>query len=407
MKISMTDLLYALSFALDSVEHDLLGVTTYHAGRVAFLCAQTGREFDLSDQERLDLSCAALLHDNALTEYAKAEYNQGIDLVALHDSGRSFPNLGTHCTLGEKNIERMPFFPRVRGAVLYHHENADGSGPFGLVSGDTPLYAQIIHLCDVLDLRFSYGSAEEGKYGRTGEFLEANRGRLFSSEVVDAFSNAVSPEMLSGLDTAHPDDLLHYQLPYVEREYGDDDLANIAGFFARITDYKSRFTHVHSQGVADKARAMAVYYDLGDDLAAKVYLAGALHDIGKLVIDEDVLEKPARLTDEEYTYIQTHAWYTFEILRKVAGLEDVARWASLHHEKLDGSGYPFGKHAIELSGIDRLMGCVDIYQALTEDRPYRGGMLHRQAIEIMRDMASNGKIDGGIVDDIDACFASS
>lgn len=406
MKISMTDLLYALSFALDSVEHDLLGVTTYHAGRVAFLCAQTGRAFDLSDQQRLDLACAALLHDNALTEYAKSEYSQGVDLLGLHEAGQSFPDLGTHCTLGERNIEHMPFFPRVRGAVLYHHENADGSGPFGLSAAETPLYAQIVHLCDVLDLRFSYGTSEVGKFDRTHAFLEGGRGRLFSDEVVDAFEERVTPGMLEGLDTTHPDDLLHYQLPYVEREYGNDDLTHIADFFARITDYKSRFTHDHSQGVADKSRAMAQFYGLGDDLAAKIYLAGALHDIGKLIISEDVLEKPAALTHDEYTYIQTHAWYTFEILRKVAGLEDVTRWASLHHEKLDGSGYPFGKHAIELSGIDRLMGCVDIYQALTEERPYRGGMLHRQAIEIMRDMAANGKIDGAIVDDIDACFAS-
>lgn len=406
MKTSMTDLLYALSFALDSVEHDLLGTTTYHAGRVALLSAEMARHLGLQGTSEVDVACVALLHDNALTEYARAEYEGGANLYARPADEKGLPLLGRHCIQGEENISNLPFYPRVTHAVLYHHENADGSGPFGKTADETPLFAQIIHIADQLDLKFDFGSAGADKYRHAMDFVESQRDRLFSSTVADAFETCVTPEALDLLTGEHPDDTIHALLPDVTRDYSPSDLVNIATIFARITDYKSSFTRRHSQGVADKAQTMARRYGLGEDMESKYYLAGALHDIGKLVISDDVLEKPARLTSEEYTYIQTHAWYTFVILRRIRGFEDITRWASLHHEKLDGSGYPFGKVGFELSQADRLMACIDIYQALTEERPYKEGLSHAAAIEIMRGLADDGKIDGSIVDDIDACFSA-
>lgn len=76
----------------------------------------------------------------------------------------------------------------------------------------------------------------------------------------------------------------------------------------------------------------------------------------------------------------------------------------MHHEKLDGTGYPFGKTGAELDHEERLMGCIDIYQALTEERPYKAGMSHSKSLSIMREMAANGAIDGEITEDIDKCF---
>lgn len=135
-------------------------------------------------------------------------------------------------------------------------------------------------------------------------------------------------------------------------------------------------------------------------MAAKLYFAGALHDIGKLAVDRGVLEKPARLTDSEYRHIQDHAVWTYKILSGIQGLEDVTHWASNHHEKLDGSGYPQGLAAGQLDFWDRMLGCIDIYQALTEERPYKAGMTHAQAAAILRRMAGAGKLDESIVEDL-------
>lgn len=413
MKISMTDLLYATSFALDSVEAEMLNASTYHSKRVAYLSVLMGRRLGWTDEQLTDIACCSILHDNALTEYAKVELGKGNDIKSdldrqmaeAEDKNLVTPiNFGAHCTLGERNISRMPFHGRVENVILYHHENADGSGPFGLSSVDTPLPAQIIHLNDIVDVIYNLNTVDEAKFGKINGFLDRYSDVLFAPGMVSLFKKAITYEDLRSIRGEHVEQMLHMAIPEVVYEYSNEEMMGLASIFARITDYKSSFTRRHSEGIAEKARDMGHYYGMGDFVSAKLYLTGALHDIGKLIVDNDVLEKPARLTDREFQYVQTHAWHTFDVLRRIRGFEDITQWAALHHEKLDGSGYPFGKQGFELSKVERLIACIDIYQALIEDRPYKVGMPHEKAISIMRDMAATGKIDGPIVEDIDDCF---
>ena len=98
--------------------------------------------------------------------------------------------------------------------------------------------------------------------------------------------------------------------------------------------------------------------------------------------------------------MKDHASATRYVLRLVKGIPDVVKWASNHHEKLNGKGYPRGLTAENLSLEERLMACVDIYQALTEQRPYKDGFSHKKAIAIMQDMADKGEIDAAIVQDM-------
>ena len=98
---------------------------------------------------------------------------------------------------------------------------------------------------------------------------------------------------------------------------------------------------------------------------------------------------------------------SYEMLERITDFEDIAEWTGNHHEKLDGLGYPRGLKADALSFEDRLMACLDIYQALTEERPYKKKFPYSQSIDIMRSMASSGKIDAGIVEDIAAVFVSN
>lgn len=133
-------------------------------------------------------------------------------------------------------------------------------------------------------------------------------------------------------------------------------------------------------------------------------MAGALHDIGKMAIGNDILEKPGRLTEEEFSRMKNHAGYTYMILSEVKDFDEVRDWAALHHEKLDGTGYPFGKKAEELNEPERLMACVDIYQALTEARPYKLGMSHDKACSILEDMVQKGWIDAAVTDKLRSCF---
>lgn len=159
-------------------------------------------------------------------------------------------------------------------------------------------------------------------------------------------------------------------------------------------------------GIAKKAEMMGEYYGLDDDICSCLYIAGALHDIGKLMIPENILEKPGKLTREEYSEIQNHAMGTYRMLSNIGGLEDITRWAALHHEKLDGSGYPFGLKGNQLGKMERLMACLDIYQALCEERPYKKGFSHKAAIDILKEMGANNQLDPEIIKDIDDCMGS-
>ena len=120
----------------------------------------------------------------------------------------------------------------------------------------------------------------------------------------------------------------------------------------------------------------------------------------------EILEKPGKLTDEEFKTMKHHAAYTYYILSDIDDFEEIRDWAAFHHERVDGTGYPFGRSAAELNTQERIMACVDIYQALTESRPYKQGMKHEKASGILWDMVKKGLIDGDIVRQVDSCFAA-
>ena len=156
--------------------------------------------------------------------------------------------------------------------------------------------------------------------------------------------------------------------------------------------------------MAEKAALFAQYIGFDSINVQKMYLAGALHDIGKMAVDNEILEKPDKLTDDEFSEMKNHAGYTYLILSEVNDFEEIRDWAAFHHEKLNGKGYPFGKTAAELNEPERMMACVDIYQALTEDRPYKKGLSHEKTCDILDDMAQKDFIDSDISKIIRECF---
>ncbi|BAK97315.1 hypothetical protein OBV_01170 [Oscillibacter valericigenes Sjm18-20] len=398
MKISMSGTLIALSTALDYVESEVFGVTTHHSKRVAYLCARMGAELGYSPKELSALAGAAVMHDNALTEYIAAR--RAMDNSFVFDNAE----LGPHCKMGERNMRCLPFYESVKGAVLYHHENADGSGPFHKLAAETPQFAQLIHVADQVDNAFHLDDVSERKYEEALKWLEANSGMLFDGSLFDLFRHAVPYPELKKIEGNAVLPLLEEVLPDYSPEYDSHTIISFATVFARITDYKSHFTSTHSLGIAEKSAAMGRFFGEDTDTCTKLYLAGALHDIGKLTIPNEILEKPDKLTDEEFAVMKTHARASYEILKNLTDIPDVISWACLHHEKLDGSGYPFGKTAAELNRNERLLCCIDIYQALTEARPYKKGLSHDKSIAIMQGMAQDGKIDAGITEDIAAYF---
>ena len=406
MKLDLTDMLYALSFALDKVEEELLGIDTGHGKRVAYLSLLMGEEAGYQEEELRDFIGCCLLHDNALTEFIHEELSHSqmaellsVKLSDIADQKKTKLN-HDHSVIGEQNIRMIPFRTDVKNIILYHHENADGSGALGMTVAETSLKSQILRLADIVDTSCRLKTMTRAEFDDTRGFVENRKGTLFSKEAVDLFLKAVDYDKIVRMQEKDVLSCLHEKLQEKILDYSDEEVRNIAGLFAKIVDYKSEFTQNHSAGVAQKAGIMAQYYHFDDEKAIRYYFAGAMHDIGKLAVINDILEKPGKLTVDEFAEMKNHAAASRYILSQIKEIPDIVDWASNHHEKLNGKGYPQGLTAEELGFEERLMACIDIYQALTEKRPYKDGMSHEKTISIMMDMVGKGELDEKIVQDI-------
>jgi putative nucleotidyltransferase with HDIG domain len=170
----------------------------------------------------------------------------------------------------------------------------------------------------------------------------------------------------------------------------DEQLDRVAEAFARVIDAKSPYTASHSAGVATYAQAIGAA--MGMDLTQQrdMRRAGMLHDIGKLAVSSRILDKPGKLTEDEFAQMREHTRYTLRILERVHCFRHLAGIAASHHERLDGSGYHRGLSAFDLPRPARILAVADVFDALTADRPYRDAMPLEQALGIVREQAGSG-----------------
>jgi putative nucleotidyltransferase with HDIG domain len=144
-------------------------------------------------------------------------------------------------------------------------------------------------------------------------------------------------------------------------------------------------TALHSYKVADIAANFAIRLNLPVSTIDDITSAALLHDIGKIKIPPHILNKPEKLTRNEFKIIKKHSQYGFEILKNIKQLDSLAEAVLCHHEKFNGKGYPFGKIGQEIPFISQILSIVDVYEAITSDRAYRKAMTRKEAIQVLHD----------------------
>lgn len=178
-------------------------------------------------------------------------------------------------------------------------------------------------------------------------------------------------------------------------------LDRVAHAFAEVVDAKSPYTFRHSANVARYAAAIGGALGYDPEGQRRLHRAGLLHDVGKLGVSNTILDSPNKLGPEERIAVERHPRFTWDILSRVRAFSDFAWAAATHHEKLDGSGYPWKLDGSALDGPARVLVVADIYEALTADRPYRAGMSHEAAMAILG-RERTVKLDPDAVDALDA-----
>ncbi len=146
------------------------------------------------------------------------------------------------------------------------------------------------------------------------------------------------------------------------------------------SEQKDAYTHNHSNRVQDLSVKIAQKLGLSSEINYTIALASLFHDIGKFFIPDEILNKPAKLSDEEFNYIKMHSTYSSELL-KGKFIEDIAQIVEQHHERLDGSGYANGLKENQIRIEAKIIGVTDSYDAMTSDRAYRAKMKPKEAIE--------------------------
>lgn len=215
-------------------------------------------------------------------------------------------------------------------------------------------------------------------------WIEDRSNILFSKELVDSFSAVAQKESfwLNLYNKNNMDDFIKNLAPEDDIFISLDEFEQLSNIFATIIDNKSTFTAFHSKEIADLAYKISIHLKYDDKKALKMKISGLLHDIGKVAI----LDKEGSLNNEEFALIKSHVYYTNLILSKISNIDDICEWASNHHEKLNGTGYPNRISGENLSEKCRIMAVCDIYQALIADRPYRKGMTDTEAFLLMDKM---------------------
>lgn len=402
MKFNLNTFLIGVSVALDMAEKNIFNVSTFHSRRVAYIAVRIAKKLGMSDEECFDVCSLSILHDNGLTESALT-----LDLTSA-TSMTDLEHVFEHCQIGETNIKNYPFLTSVHDVILYHHENYDGTGFYGKAGVDIPIMSRIISFSDIVDCNVNLTDSSLANKNKIRTYVKQISGKTHDPEIVSIFLELIEQTSF-WLDLQEPyiDHALTDLLPDISLDLEYSDIFEITNIFSNIIDAKSKSTALHTHGIIEKSEIMGHYYKYDPEKIFKMKIAASLHDLGKLAVSNAIIDKPGKLTDEEYEQIKTHPYLAYFTLRGIVGFdEEIKQWIYAHHEKLNGSGYPLGLKGDDLNFEQRLLTCIDIYQALREDRPYRGGMNHNEAIHIMQDMASHNEIDIAIVRDIDMIFST-
>lgn len=417
-EMRLADIIGSLSHALDLTEGQPQG----HCVRCCWIGTNIGFELGLSEAELSDLYFTLLLKDlgcssNAaricelyMTDdilfkkdfktidgslnsalrfvFAKTGLEAGLTeriraIVNILQNGGKIASelIETRCHRGADIAAKMHFSKGVQDGIRNLDEHWDGSGkPLSLKSTQIPRLANIALLAQVIDV-FNH---QHGKKAAIDE-ITSRSGTWFDPDLVSAFMKVQKQKNFWELltDNNLEAEVFSMRPAFIAKAVDEDFLDDIAKAFAEVVDAKSPFTADHSNRVTLYTDMIAE--ELGFNAQHRRWLrrAALLHDIGKLAVSNQILDKAGKPDDAEWTAIKSHPLHSYNILRHVEVFHDICDIAGAHHERLDGKGYPWGLKSDEICLEVRILTVADVFDALTADRPYRKALPIETAFEIL------------------------
>ncbi len=417
--VFLSEIIGALSYALDLTE----GLPPGHCLRACWIGMQIAVEIGLDEQALSDTFFTILLKDAGCSSNAariydlyahddlalKAQFamvdNQSLIQLArfvwanvapmapIREKLTRLANLAVNsgelqnevvharCERGASIAKRMGFNDNVAEGINSLPEHWNGKGrPNHLRGKEIPIQSRIALLAQVAEIFFTVGGpahALHEVFHRSGSWFDPGLVRSLSMI-------AGKPGFWSTLKSPNLERLVMSLEPESHAmELNDRQIDVIAEAFAEVIDSKSPFTSGHSDRVSIFVDAIAAELGLNAQRRQTLRRIALLHDIGKLGVSNAILDKPGKLTEEEWTRVKLHPVYSKNILERISIFAEFANVAGSHHERLDGKGYPNGVDQKDISLETRIITAADIFDALTADRPYRKAMSQAEALAIM------------------------
>ncbi len=300
----------------------------------------------------------------------------------------------TRCQQGADIALQMGFSQAVAAGITALDEHWDGQGkPYGVQGNAIPIQSRIALAAQVIDV-----FAEANGPAAAMIELQVRSGQWFDPDVVDAACAAASrPGFWQERMAPDLAERLFEEQPAQDLWLLDEQrLDEIVLGFARVIDAKSPFTHGHSTRVALYTDMIADRCGYSYDARRWMWRTALLHDIGKLGVSNQILDKPDKLTDVEFAQIKRHPQMGELILSRIAPFSKMAQIVVAHHERIDGKGYPYGLFGDQLTQDMRILTVADIFDALSADRPYRAAMPLSKVWDVFDDLAGSA-VDPGIL----------
>lgn len=312
----------------------------------------------------------------------------------LLDGRREFDPMRAHCEIAGSFALRLGLGEEVQRPLQQAFERWDGKGgPAGLRGEQIALSMRIVHLTEIVEVYHRLGGVDAAI-----GVAQKRRGTQFDPALVDHFCASAS-RLLAEPDTPTWEAVIAGE-PALGRVLSEDELDAALEAVADFADLKSPYTLGHSTGVAELAAGAARRYGLPESDVSTVRRAALVHDLGRLGVSNAIWDKPAPLTPVELERVRFHPYLTERILARPAALARLGAIAGLHHERLDGSGYPRGLTAEALGPTARIIAAADVYHAMTEPRPHRAAFGAEEAARTLRAEARAGRLEGEAVNTV-------
>jgi HD-GYP domain-containing protein (c-di-GMP phosphodiesterase class II) len=311
-------------------------------------------------------------------------------LVQLRNAFRK--GTAGHCEVTQAHALRLGLGTEIQAALGHVFERWDGNGlPAGRRGEQVPLPVRLMQVAEDADLQHGLGGLE-----RAVAVVRKRAGAAFDPAVADAFCRA-APELWDGLDGASVWEEAMAAEPGTPATLQGEQVDEGLRVFGDFADLTIPYTLGHSAAVAELAAAAGERAGRDAEKRVALHRAGLVHNVGRVAITASIWNKPGPLSRDEQEKARLYPYYTERVLQHPDLLRALGEIACRQQERLDGSGYPRGTAAGDLSPCDRILAAANAYQAMVEPRPHRPAHARARAAELLRDEVRAGRFDAAAV----------